>query len=444
MIAPMRRAIGLGFLAFALGVSVLLWRWTHTPHGRLDLGAALVVHSMPSGPMEMTPETRRTANGWTQRFMGDADPSVAIADLAFPGPAGELPLRVYTPPGDGPFPVVAWIHGGGFWMGDDLPMWDGTCSRLAQKAGAIVASIGYRLAPEHPFRRGRDSSPASALAAHAGEWRGDASRLAVMGGAHGGNLAAVTGARPRRGGASLPGVIVPAVTAEDSAADSRRIFAAGYQLVASQHGGAYLPNAADRRAAWASPSPALRRAAARADPHRGVRPLRDRRDLRRSCAPRASSDLQRFGAIHGFLGSRGGAAAGAGGSRRRGAGPLREERMRFTDRVAVLTGPGRPPGARGRSLREEGRAWSPPTCREDTAQRPCGAARRPHLALGGDVSDVAAVSAASADREALRRVDVLVNNAGVDRLPGDGRRVMRAACNHRDADAGWRACSRST
>jgi len=316
----MRRAIGLGFLAFVLGVAVLLWRWTHTPHGRMDLGAALVVHSMPSGKAEFTPEARRTANGWTRRFMGDADPSVAIADLGFPGPAGELPLRVYTPPGDGPFPVVAWIHGGGFWMGDDLPMWDGTCSRLAQKAGAIVASIGYRLAPEHPFPAAVEDSFAGLrhVAAHAAEWRGDASRLAVMGGSAGGNLAAVMALRARdEGGPALlyQVLVVPAVTAEDGATESRRIFAAGYGLdgVADMVA-AYLPNPAERARPWASPLlaerfdglPAALILTAEFDP------LRDEgeRYAEKLRAAGVEVTLQRFaGAIHGFLGSRDDSAA---------------------------------------------------------------------------------------------------------------------------------------
>jgi acetyl esterase/lipase len=125
----------LAVVGLALG-AVQAFRWTHTPHGRMDLGAALVVHSMPSGRAEFTPEARRTANAWAQRFMGEAVPDVAIRELRYPGPAGEQPLRVYTPPGEGPFPVVAWIHGGGGWMGDDLPRWDD--GRLATQVGVVA------------------------------------------------------------------------------------------------------------------------------------------------------------------------------------------------------------------------------------------------------------------------------------------------------------------
>ena len=292
---------------------VTAWRWTHTPHGRMDLGAALVVHSMPSGGA-LGPELRATANGWTARFMGDADPSVAIRALSFPGPAGELPLRVYTPPGPGPFPVVAWIHGGGFWMGDDLPMWDGTCSRLAQGAHAIVASIGYRLAPEHPFPAAVEDSFAGLrfVAAHAAEWNGDAGRLAVMGGSAGGNLAAVVAQRARdEGGPRLAYqvLVVPAVSADDGVSESRRLFAKGYGLDGiAEMVGAYLPEPAKRSHVWASPllardfrglPPALILTAE-------FDPLRDEGEaygekLRAAGVP---VTLRRFeGAIHGFLGS---------------------------------------------------------------------------------------------------------------------------------------------
>ncbi len=304
-------AVVLAGLLVLAGVTA--WRWTHTPHGRMDLGAALVVHSMPSGG-ELGPETRAMANGWTARFMGDAEPEVAIRDLTFAGPAGELPLRLYTPPGAGPFPVVAWIHGGGFWMGDDLPMWDGTCSRLARDAGALVASLGYRLAPEHPFPAAVEDSFAGLrfVAAHAGEWNGDAARLAVMGGSAGGNLAAVVAQRARdEGGPPLvfQVLIVPAVSAEDGASASRRDFAVGYGLDGiAQMVEAYLPEPADRTKPWASPL--LARDFSRLPPALILTaefdPLRDEGEAygEKLHAAGVPVVVRRFdGAIHGFLGS---------------------------------------------------------------------------------------------------------------------------------------------
>lgn len=309
----LRLAAGLAALAF-VAAAVLAWRWTETPYGRMDLGAALVVHTMPSGSGEMTPEAREIANAWTAPFMGDPEPTVSIGDTHFPGPAGELPLRLYTPPGEGPFPVVAWIHGGGFWMGDDLPMWDGTCSRLAREANALVVSIGYRLAPEHPFPAAVEDSYAGLrfVAAHAREWHGDPTRLAVMGGSAGGNLAAVVAQRARD--ESGPPIVyqvlvVPALTAEEGATESRRIFARGYGLDGiPEMIAAYLPNPADRGRTWASPlamerlrglPPALILTAQ-------FDPLRDEGEqyAARLQAAGVPATVQRMpGAIHGFLGS---------------------------------------------------------------------------------------------------------------------------------------------
>ena len=306
--------------ALALAGAGVVWSWTHTPHGKLDVGAAIAAHTMPAIGAEISAESRRQANGWMARFRQAPEPSVAIRDLRFPGPAGELPLRLYTPPGEGPVPVVVWIHGGGFFMGDELSLWDGSCSRLAAAVGALVVSIGYRLAPEHPFPAAVEDTFAALrfAAAHAPEWSGDASRLAVMGGSAGGNLAAVVAQRARReGGPRLvyQVLVVPALQAGLEPTPSLGAFSKGYGLDGiPKMIAAYLPDPADRRHPWASPlfaedlaglPPALILTAA-------FDPLRDEGEayaerLRAAGVPVA---LRRFeGAIHGFLGSPGDARA---------------------------------------------------------------------------------------------------------------------------------------
>ncbi|HEY2166426.1 MAG TPA: alpha/beta hydrolase [Jatrophihabitantaceae bacterium] len=104
-----------------------------------------------------------------------------------------LPLRVYRPAGAGEavLPVVVNFHGGG-WVSGDAYQSEWWCSSIAASAGVSVVSVEYRLAPEFPFPTPVHDCYAATewVAAHAGELRVDAARLAVMGDSAGGNLAA--------------------------------------------------------------------------------------------------------------------------------------------------------------------------------------------------------------------------------------------------------------
>jgi acetyl esterase len=309
------KVLGLVIFAAVLGASALVWSWGNTPHGRMDLGAALVVRGMPDGPSAFTPARRAEANAWIGRLAGsDADPSVEIRDLVFPGPAGEQPLRLYQPPGPGPFPVVVYVHGGGFWMGDQLSIWDGGCAALAREVPAVVASLGYRLAPEHPFPAAVEDSFAGLrfVAAQAASWRGDPERIAVMGPSAGGNLAAVLAQRARdEGGPALAYqvLVVPATTADGQSTESRRLFWTGYGLDGiGEMTAAYLPDPGTRSNPWAAP---LRAASLAGLPPALILtaefdPLRDEGEaygdaLRAAGVPVV---VRRYaGAIHGFLGS---------------------------------------------------------------------------------------------------------------------------------------------
>jgi acetyl esterase len=305
-------ALVAGVLALLAGVTA--WRWTHTPFGTLDLGAALVAHAMPGGAVEMTPEARAQANAWIGQFLPASDAPVTIRDESYAGPGGAQPLRLYTPSGDGPFPVIVWIHGGGFWMGEDLPIWDGANRQLADATRSLVVSVGYRLAPEHPFPAAVEDCWAAlrAIAAHAPEWNGDPSRMAVVGGSAGGNLAAVMALRARDEGGpplALQVLLVPVVQAGGEPSASRRDFASGYGLDGIEAmTSAYAPDPKDYRNPWLSPllaasfaglPPALILTAE-------FDPLRDEGEayaekLRAAGVP---VTLERFdGAIHGFLGS---------------------------------------------------------------------------------------------------------------------------------------------
>src|SRR5689334_22968423 len=87
-------------------------------------------------------------------------PVGAVEDLALLGPAGAVPARVYRPGGDGPRPTVVFFHGGGYVIGD-LDTHDNQARALCAEVGAVVLSVGYRLAPEHPFPAGLEDCEAA-------------------------------------------------------------------------------------------------------------------------------------------------------------------------------------------------------------------------------------------------------------------------------------------
>jgi acetyl esterase/lipase len=133
---------------------------------------------------------------------------VAWDDRMVPGPAGapEVPVRIYRPEGaKGVLPGVLYIHGGGFCVGD-LETEHRGIAQTAVEVEAVIVSVDYRLAPEHPFPAGIDDCYAALewMTKNAGELGVDAGRVAVMGGSAGGGLAAGIALMARdRGGPSL-------------------------------------------------------------------------------------------------------------------------------------------------------------------------------------------------------------------------------------------------
>ncbi len=127
-----------------------------------------------------------------------AVPLAGVADFAIPGPVGPLPCRVYTPVGQGPFPIVVFFHGGG-WVVGDLDTQDMICRALCHGARSVVLSVDYRLAPEHKFPAAIDDAWAATCwaAAHSVELGGDAARLSVAGDSAGANLSAAVALRAR-------------------------------------------------------------------------------------------------------------------------------------------------------------------------------------------------------------------------------------------------------
>ena len=155
-------------------------------------------------PFQMTPEdgvgaARQRLRDLPRRAF---HPELRVENRSIDGPAGPINIRIYWPPTDHTVPpVVLFFHGGGFVVGD-LDTHDGTCRQHAVGAGAVVVSVEYRLAPEHPYPAAVDDAWAATqwVAKHGDEIDADASRLAVAGDSAGGTISAVIAQRTRDNG----------------------------------------------------------------------------------------------------------------------------------------------------------------------------------------------------------------------------------------------------
>ncbi len=207
----------------------------------------------------MTVEEARTAASAMSEMHGEPEPVASVDNLGVPGPAGEIPVRVYTPEQSGPLPVLVYFHGGG-WVIGDLETHDPLCRSLCNAGGCIVASIDYRLAPEHKFPAAAEDAYAAArwVAEHTTELGGDPQRVAVGGDSAGGNLAAVVAlmARDRRGPEIVCQLLIYPVTDSGCDTASYRDNGDGYFLTAEMmrwFWDQYVSGDADRHNAYAAP-----------------------------------------------------------------------------------------------------------------------------------------------------------------------------------------------
>ena len=234
-----------------------------------------------------------------------------VEDRSIPGPAGEVPVRVYADSLDGELPIVVFFHGGG-WVLSSIEGHDALARRIATVSGALIVSVGYRLAPEHPFPAPHEDCWAATtwLAEHGAAWGGDPTRLAVCGDSAGGNLAAGVALRARDQGVplSLQALIYPCIDDRQESYPSMRENSEGLFLTA-----------ADMTWFWDHFVPATRRddpyaVPARADRLAGLAPafvqtaeydpLRDEgeRYAERLAGAGVPVDVVRYpGVVHGFV-----------------------------------------------------------------------------------------------------------------------------------------------
>ena len=192
-------------------------------------------------PADRSPEARRAALAATTRILaGPPDPVGGSRDVVVDGAQGPLRARHYRPPASvegGPRPLVVFLHGGG-WVVGDLDTHDRPCRLLCRYADAHVLAIEYRLAPEHPYPAALDDAVAAFgwAVAHAEEMGADPSRVAVAGDSAGGNLAAVLAQVTRDEGLTTPCAQLLVYPGCDASVErpSKRLFADGYFLTRSQ------------------------------------------------------------------------------------------------------------------------------------------------------------------------------------------------------------------
>lgn len=228
----------------------------------LDPQAKFLLEQMESAgapPMNsLSPEEARSSADYSE-LAGIPEEVAKVENRLINGPDGEIPVRIYTPEGDGPFPSLVFYHGGG-WVIGTLDTVDVPCRLLANRADCVVVSVDYRLAPEHKFPAAADDAYAAAkwVVENGPAIQVDSDRVAVGGDSAGGNLAAVVSlmARDRKEIELAYQMLIYPVTNHSYQTNSYRDNAEGYLLTKDSmiwfwdH---YLRNQEDGHHPYASP-----------------------------------------------------------------------------------------------------------------------------------------------------------------------------------------------
>lgn len=191
---------------------------TAKPMGKPDPQMKAVLDQLKAlGPKpieKLTPAVARIQPGPPQAVMAllkkmgkstAPEPVGSVEMKSVPGPIGAIPVKVYKPKGDGPFPVLVYIHGGG-WVIASIQAYDSSARALCNAAKCIVVSVGYHLAPEHKFPTAHEESYATTqwVMKNIQGWGGDPKKVAIAGESAGGNMATAVCMMARDRGGMMP------------------------------------------------------------------------------------------------------------------------------------------------------------------------------------------------------------------------------------------------
>ena len=182
----------------------------------------------------LTPvEARRVSGERAKKLEGSPETVALVESMTVPGPAGQIPIRLFVPSEKEQLPILVYFHGGG-WVVGSLDSVDCLCRSLANSATCMVASVDYRLAPEHKFPAAVEDSYGATkwVADNAADLGGDPRRIAVGGDSAGGNLAAAVSLMARdRGGPDIAfQLLIYPITNQKFDTDSYKENGEGYML----------------------------------------------------------------------------------------------------------------------------------------------------------------------------------------------------------------------
>ncbi|WP_017727507.1 alpha/beta hydrolase [Halalkalibacterium ligniniphilum] len=219
-------------LFFCLITILLVENWTHTEAGKVPVKTAVLLHAINHNLVtpDMKPPKMFTSSGASTSYTRDMI-SIPVSD------GSTIPARIYQPKAEGPHPIIMYYHGGAFLEGyGDINTHDNIVRSLAARTQSIVISVGYRVAPAHPFPTAIEDSYEALVWAvqNAHSINGDSEKIAVVGDSAGGNIATVVSLMARdRNGPELAAqaMLYPLTTFKDTPFQSRESYDSGYFLL---------------------------------------------------------------------------------------------------------------------------------------------------------------------------------------------------------------------